>query len=88
MYALFFEDSGELIATLDRAPHAIGLGRLVSREKGRVVIGVLNHLNGTTEISWRFVSGRQVSPQATDDELASVLDAEPPVDADKPPSAS
>lgn len=50
MYALFFEDTGDLIATADRAPHALGLGRLVSREKGRVVVGVLNHLDGTTEL--------------------------------------
>lgn len=67
MYALFFEDTGELIATVDRAPHALGLGRLVSREKGRTVIGVLNHKDGTTEVCWRFVHGRQVSPRAADD---------------------
>ncbi|MGE4064320.1 MAG: hypothetical protein AB7E79_13215 [Rhodospirillaceae bacterium] len=62
MYALFFEDSGELIATVDRAPHAIGLGKLVSRDKGRVVVGVLNSLDGTTEVCWRFFEGRQLSP--------------------------
>src|SRR5690606_27377389 len=63
MYALFFEDTGELIATAERAPHALGLGRLVSSEKGRAVIGVLNGKDGATEICWRFVHGRQLGPQ-------------------------
>jgi len=62
MYALFFEDSGELIATVDRAPHAIGLARLVSRDKGRAVIGVLNGKDGSTEVCWRFLQGRQLAP--------------------------
>lgn len=69
MYALFFEDTGELIATADRAPHALGLGRLVSREKGRPVVGVLNSKDGTTEVCWRFIHGRQVSPRAADDAM-------------------
>jgi hypothetical protein len=67
MYALFFEDTGDLIATADRAPHALGLGRLVSREKGRTVVGVLNNKDGTTEACWRFVHGRQVTPRSPDD---------------------
>jgi hypothetical protein len=67
MYALFFEDSGELIITADRAAHAIGLGRLVSREKGRVVVGVLNNKDGSTEVCWRFVLGRQLSPRSGED---------------------
>lgn len=66
MYALFYEDTGELIATADRAPHALGLGRLVSRDKGRAVIGVLNTLDGATEVCWHFVSGRQVGRRAPD----------------------
>ena len=66
MYALFFEDSGELIATVDRAPHAVGLGRLVSREKGRAVIGVLNNKDGSTEVCWRFVHGRQLAPHTAE----------------------
>ncbi|MCA0201620.1 MAG: hypothetical protein LCH56_12410 [Proteobacteria bacterium] len=76
MYALFFEDTGELIATVDRAPQALGLGRLVSREKARGVIGALNRLDGTTQLCWRFVNGRQVAPDAAENGPTPTMDGE------------
>jgi hypothetical protein len=73
MYALFFEDTGDLIATADREAHAIGLGRLVSREKGRAVIAVLNNDDGSTEVRWRFVQGRHVAAGAAEDVMPSAV---------------
>jgi hypothetical protein len=86
MYALFFEDTGELIATVDRAPHAMGLGRLVSREKCRVVIGVLNNGDGSTELCWRFMYGRQVSALSSADESNPLTPPSFAPSGDKKPS--
>lgn len=86
MYALYFEDTGELIATIDRAPHALGLGRLVSREKGRVVIGVVNNVDGSTAICWRFVQGVQANPRAPDELRAASAPASATQSGGKTPS--
>ncbi len=86
MYALFFEDTGDLIATADRAAHVVGLGRLVSREKGRVVVGVLNNKDGSTEVCWRFVHGRQVSPRSPEEIIPPAGTPPSPTPRDKNPS--
>lgn len=78
MYALFYEDDLILIATVDRESHALALGEVISRQRGRPVVVVWNRGNGDADLCGRFTQGDFiVLPE--DDRLAALSRLSAPV---------
>lgn len=59
MYALFFEDTQETAGVFHSKNQALVVGRLLSQERGRSVVGVFNRPDGSTAICCKFEDGAQ-----------------------------
>lgn len=59
MYALFFEDTYEPIHIFKSRKQAVVMGQLLSRERGRTVVGIFNQPDGSTAVCCRFSDGIQ-----------------------------
>lgn len=59
MYALFFEDTQEAAGVFHSKPQAVSMGRFLSSERQRVIVGVFNRTDGTTAICFKFSGGEQ-----------------------------
>lgn len=60
MYALFFEDSHEPAGVFDTKNQIVLMGRRLSREHERRIVGIFNRSDGTTAVCCKFEAGEQV----------------------------
>jgi hypothetical protein len=59
MYALFFEETYEPIGVFDSKNQAVAMGKLMSRERSRAVVGIFNAADGSTAVCCKFSAGEQ-----------------------------
>lgn len=59
MYALFFEDTQEAAGVFHSKNEVVVIGRLLSQERQRPIVGVFNRSDGSTAICCKFSGGEQ-----------------------------
>ena len=60
MYALFFEDTLETAGVFHSKTQVVIVGRLLSLERQRPLIGIFNRPDGTTAVCCKFADGEQI----------------------------
>ena len=59
MYALFFDDSKDLIGFFDTKSKAMAMGKLMSQEGPRPILCIYNKGCGGTSVCFKFENGGQ-----------------------------